>query len=90
MQDHIDPRSFTIVERYAHESSQKYVLSSLLRLLLLFFFTFATREFWLMRLTLFSVCIYLGTISRTRKFFFLSLSLSLRQIHGTLPTLSTR
>lgn len=45
MQDHIDPRSFTIVERYAHESSQKYVLSSLLRLLLLFFFTFATREF---------------------------------------------
>lgn len=26
MQDHIDPRSFTIVERYAHESSQKYVL----------------------------------------------------------------
>lgn len=45
MQDHIDPRSFTIVERYAHESSQKYVLSSLLRLLLFFFFTFATREF---------------------------------------------
>lgn len=36
-----------------------------------------------MRLILFSVCIYLGTISRTRKFFFLSLSLP--QIHGTLP-----
>lgn len=25
MQDTKDPRSFTIVERYAHESSQKYV-----------------------------------------------------------------
>lgn len=24
MQDHKDPQSFTIVERYAHESSQKY------------------------------------------------------------------
>lgn len=28
MQDHIDPRSFTIVERYAHESSQKYHLEN--------------------------------------------------------------
>ena len=26
MQDHKDPRSFTIVERYAHENSQKSVL----------------------------------------------------------------
>lgn len=25
MQDHKDPQAFTIVERYAHESSQKYV-----------------------------------------------------------------
>lgn len=27
MQDHKDPRAFTIVERYAHESSQKCVQS---------------------------------------------------------------
>ncbi|KAI8804483.1 hypothetical protein BJ742DRAFT_713261 [Cladochytrium replicatum] len=28
MQDHIDPRAFTIVERYEHESSQKYHLGN--------------------------------------------------------------
>lgn len=28
MQDHKDPRAFTIVERYAHESSQKYHLEN--------------------------------------------------------------
>ncbi|CAK3944103.1 Hypothetical predicted protein [Lecanosticta acicola] len=28
MQDHQDPRAFTIVERYAHESSQKYHLEN--------------------------------------------------------------
>ncbi|KAF2215682.1 hypothetical protein CERZMDRAFT_120026 [Cercospora zeae-maydis SCOH1-5] len=28
MQDHKDPQAFTIVERYAHESSQKYHLEN--------------------------------------------------------------
>lgn len=38
-----------------------------------------------MRLILFSVCIYLGTISRTRKFFFLSLCLYTKYMVRYLP-----